>query len=29
MNEYEPISGEETDTLLSLAKNTEPIFMHA
>lgn len=29
MNEYEPISGKETDKLLSLAKETEPIFMHA
>ena len=28
MNEYEPISGEETNKLLSLAKNTEPVFMH-
>jgi predicted aldo/keto reductase-like oxidoreductase len=28
MNEYEPISGEETGKLLSLAKNTEPVFMH-
>jgi predicted aldo/keto reductase-like oxidoreductase len=29
MNEYEPISGEETDKLLSLAKETSPVFMHA
>jgi len=29
MNDYEPISGEETDKLLALAKNTEPIFMNA
>jgi predicted aldo/keto reductase-like oxidoreductase len=29
MNGYEPISGEETDKLLALAKNTKPIFMNA
>lgn len=29
MNEFEPISGEETNKLLALAKNTKPIFMHA
>lgn len=29
MNEFEPISGEETNQLLVLAKNTKPIFMHA
>ena len=29
MNNYEPISGKETDKLLSLANETEPIFMHA
>jgi predicted aldo/keto reductase-like oxidoreductase len=28
MNGYEPISEEETSRLLSLAKNTKPIFMH-
>jgi predicted aldo/keto reductase-like oxidoreductase len=29
MNEFEPISGDETNQLLALAKNTKPIFMHA
>lgn len=29
MNEYEPITAKETDKLLSLAKETTPIFMHA
>jgi len=29
MNEFEPISGEETNKLLALAKTTKPIFMHA
>lgn len=29
MNEFEPISGEETNQLLALAKNTKPLFMHA
>ena len=29
MNEYKPISEEETGKLLSLSKNTKPIFMHA
>jgi predicted aldo/keto reductase-like oxidoreductase len=29
MNEYKPISEEETSKLLTLAKNTKPIFMHA
>jgi len=29
MNEYEPISGDETNKLLSLAKETKPIFMNA
>jgi predicted aldo/keto reductase-like oxidoreductase len=29
MNEYEPISGEETDKLLALANVTSPVFMHA
>jgi predicted aldo/keto reductase-like oxidoreductase len=29
MNDYEPISGEETDKLLALAQNTKPIFMNA
>lgn len=29
MNEYKPISEEETGKLLSLAKNTKPIFMHS
>jgi len=29
MNEYEPISGEETDELLELANVTSPVFMHA
>lgn len=29
MNEFEPISGEETDKLLALANITEPLFMHA
>jgi predicted aldo/keto reductase-like oxidoreductase len=29
MNEYEPISGEETDKLLELANVTSPVFMHA
>jgi predicted aldo/keto reductase-like oxidoreductase len=29
MNEFEPISGDETNKLLALAKTTKPIFMHA
>lgn len=29
MNNFEPISGDETNKLLALAKNTKPIFMHA
>ena len=29
MNDYEPISGAETEKLLALSKSTEPIFMHA
>jgi len=29
MNNYEPISGAETDKLLSLSKVTAPVFMHA
>lgn len=29
MNDYESISGEETDKLLAMANTTEPIFMHA
>ncbi|MFO7674586.1 MAG: aldo/keto reductase [Lutibacter sp.] len=29
MNEFEPISGEETNQLLALAKNTKLLFMHA
>lgn len=29
MNEYEPITAKETNKLLSLAKETTPIFMHA
>lgn len=29
INEFEPISGEETNKLLALAKTTKPIFMHA
>ena len=29
MNDFEPISGKETDKLLSLAKETKPVFMHA
>jgi len=29
MNEFEPISGEETNKLLAVAKTTKPIFMHA
>ncbi|HSO85146.1 MAG TPA: aldo/keto reductase [Draconibacterium sp.] len=29
MNEYKPISEEETGKLIALAKNTKPIFMHA
>jgi len=29
MNEFEPISGDETNQLLALAKTTKPIFMHA
>jgi predicted aldo/keto reductase-like oxidoreductase len=29
MNDYKPISDEETTTLLSMAKSTKPIFMHA
>lgn len=29
MNDYEPISGEETDKLLALANVTKPVFMHA
>jgi hypothetical protein len=29
MNEFEPISGDETNKLLALAKITKPIFMHA
>jgi aryl-alcohol dehydrogenase-like predicted oxidoreductase len=29
MNDYESISGDETDKLLSLANNTQPIFMNA
>ncbi|MCA1760345.1 MAG: aldo/keto reductase, partial [Bacteroidales bacterium] len=29
MNEFEPISGDETNKLLALAKNTKPLFMHA
>jgi predicted aldo/keto reductase-like oxidoreductase len=29
MDEYEPISGEETDKLLALANVTSPVFMHA
>ena len=29
MNEFEPISGVETNQLLALAKTTKPIFMHA
>jgi predicted aldo/keto reductase-like oxidoreductase len=29
MNEFEPISGEETNKLLALAKTTKPIFIHA
>lgn len=29
MNNYEPISGEETDKLLALAHENQPVFMHA
>jgi len=29
MNEFKPISGDETNKLLALAKTTKPIFMHA
>ncbi len=29
MNDFEPISGDETNKLLALAKNIKPIFMHA
>jgi predicted aldo/keto reductase-like oxidoreductase len=29
MNEFEPISGDETNKLLALAKTTKPLFMHA
>ncbi|TNF39670.1 MAG: aldo/keto reductase [Bacteroidetes bacterium] len=29
MNEFEPISGDETNKLLALAKTTKPIFMYA
>ncbi len=29
MNEYKPITLEETNKLITLAKNTKPIFMHA
>lgn len=29
MNGYKPITSDETDKLLALAKNTEPIFIHA
>lgn len=29
MNEFKPISGDETNKLLALAKNTKPLFMHA
>ena len=29
MDKFEPISGEETDKLLAMAKTTEPLFMHA
>ena len=29
MNDYKPIKPEETKKLLSLAKETKPVFMHA